>query len=101
MIRQLRTQLDQWRQGAVVLCIAFVVAQTIGLAHMSDLSKHADGTACQICQAIGHAAGPPATAKVPAAPIAFEVIAQVAQVAVAVIQPTFSPHAARAPPTPL
>ena len=101
MIRPLRTQLGQWRQSAIVLCFAFVVAQTIGLAHVSDLSKHADGTACQICQAIGHAAGPPAATKVPASPIEFETIVKVAHVAVAFAQPTFSPHAARAPPTSL
>ncbi len=99
MIRQLRTNLDRWRQGAVALCFAFVIAQTIGLAHVSDLSKHADGAACQICQAIGHAAGPPATAKMPVAAIVFDVTAKVAQVVIAAIQPTFSPHAARAPPT--
>lgn len=94
-------QLDQWRKAALGLCVAFIVAQTIALAHISDLSKHADGTACQICQAIGHAAGPPAVAKVPVAPIALEVIAKVARVAVAVVKQAFSPHAARAPPTSL
>jgi hypothetical protein len=101
MIRQLRTRLDRWHKGAFALCCTFVIAQTIGLAHTSDLSKHVDRTACQICLAIGHAAGPPPTAKAPAAPIAFEVIAKVAQAAAAIVQPTFSPHAARAPPTSL
>jgi hypothetical protein len=101
MVRLLRTRLTRWHKGAFALCCAFVIAQTIGLAHMSDLSKHADRTACQICQAIGHEAGPPASAKVPTAPIAFAVIARVAYVAIVILQPTFSPHAARAPPTSL
>ena len=99
MIHLLRTRLDRLHKGAFALFFAFVIAQTIGLAHVSDLSKHAKGATCQICQAIGHAAGPPASPQVPSAPIVFDLIAKVAQVAVAVVSPTFSPHAARAPPT--
>jgi len=95
----LHRRLRLWHDGLVVLCCAFLVAQTIGLAHQWDLTKHVDQTTCHICQAIGHAAVPPAQAHLPSAAPAFGFTVQYARIVAASVRPTLSPHAPRAPPT--
>jgi hypothetical protein len=99
MIRLLRRQLERWRTGAIVGLFAFVIGQTISLAHMADASLHADGAPCEICQAIGHAAAPPTPATAPVAAIQISVAIVCVAVIAAILRPTFSSHAARAPPT--
>jgi hypothetical protein len=99
MIRLPRKHLSSWRSAIGAGLLLFVVAQTISVAHMADLSLHTDGVACQICQAIGHAATPPAPAAAPVAAIQLSVATVSIDFVAAVLQPTFSSHAARAPPT--
>ncbi len=98
MIARVRKHLARWRTGIVVGLFAFVIGQTISLAHASDASLHPNGEPCQICQAIGHAAAPPTPATAPVAFLQFIVAAICAQFIVAVLRPTFSSHAPRAPP---
>ena len=99
MVRLLHKRLGRWRTGIAVGLFAFVVGQTIGLAHMADASLHGDGVPCQICQAIGHAAAPPTPAAAPVAAIQFSVLVICVDFIAAIIRPTFSSHAPRAPPT--
>jgi hypothetical protein len=99
MTRLLRKQLGRWRTGIIVGLYAFVIGQTISVAHMADATLHADGAPCQICQAIGHAAAPPTPAAAPVAAIQLIVVAVCVDFVAAVLRPTFSSHAARAPPT--
>ena len=91
--------LRPWHDNLVVLCCAFVIAQTIGLAHQWDLTKHVDPTTCHICLAIGHAAAPPAQAELSSATPAFGFTVQYARIIAASARPTISSHAPRAPPT--
>jgi hypothetical protein len=99
MIPRLRKHLARWHTGIVVGLCAFVIGQTISVAHLADASLHASGEPCQICQAIGHAAAPPTPATAPVAAFQFIVAAICAQFVAAVLRPTFSSHAPRAPPT--
>ena len=101
MIHSLRKQLGRWRTGTIVGLFAFVIGQTISLAHMADASLHADGAPCEICQAIGHAAAPPTPAAAPVATIQLSVTTACIDFIAAVLRSTFSSHAARAPPTSL
>jgi hypothetical protein len=101
MVDLLRKRLGSWRTGVIVGLFTFVIGQTISVAHMADASLHADGAPCQICQAIGHAAAPPTPAAAPLATIQLRVATVCLDFVAAVLQPTFSSHAARAPPTSL
>ena len=99
MIPRLRKHVARSRTDIVAGLCAFVIAQTIGLAHVADASLHANGEPCQICQAIGHAAAAPTPAAAPVGLIQFIIAAICTQFIAAVLRPTFSSHAPRAPPT--
>jgi hypothetical protein len=76
----------------------FVIAQTIALAHMADASIHTNDAPCQICQAIGHAAAPPAAIVAPVVSALIRVVAVCVDIVSVPLRATFSPHAPRAPP---
>ena len=100
MIRSLHKLLGPWRTGVIVAFVAFVIAQTINVAHATDSTLHPDGAApCQICLAIGHAATPPTPAVLPVPAILFGITAIREDLVAVVLQPTFSSHVPRAPPT--
>jgi hypothetical protein len=99
MVDRLRKRLGSWRTGIIAGLFAFVIGQTIGVAHTADASLHTDGAPCQICQAIGQAAAPPTPAAAPVAAIQLGVVTACIDFIAAVLRPTFSSHAARAPPT--
>jgi len=79
-------------------CCLFVVAQSIGIAHTANLKAHVGEAACQVCLVFGHAAAPPCV--VPAPARWLEIIRGIStpQALASPARPTFSSHAARAPP---
>jgi hypothetical protein len=98
MLRLPSLRIDNWRTAIVVGCCLFVLAQAISVAHTADLKLHGGGVSCHVCAAIGHTAPPPSNATAPEE--AIELVHRIAAQAVfaSPAQPTFSPHAARAPP---
>ena len=98
MFYSLRNHVRRWRNAIGVALFAVVIGQSIGLAHAADLTVHADGAPCRVCDATGPAATPtmpvtmPAAAFVPGAAIADRFPA------VAAIRPMHTPQAPRAPP---
>jgi hypothetical protein len=99
MCHLLRKRIEQWRAAIVAGLFAFAIGQTIGLAHMADATLHADGTPCQICQAIGHAAAPPTPPAAPLVALQIAIVVVCVDFVAAVVRPAFSPHAPRAPPS--
>ena len=95
----LRKRHRRWRTGIVVGLFAFAIGQAIGVAHLADATLHEDGAPCQICQAIGHAAAPPTPAAAPVVALQFGVVIVCVDFVAAIVLPTFSPHAPRAPPS--
>ncbi|HET6471911.1 MAG TPA: hypothetical protein VFG38_08710 [Pseudomonadales bacterium] len=98
MVWSLRAHIGKWRIGIVAGLCAFALAQTISLAHAADASLHPNDAPCQICQAIGHAAAPPAAATAPIAAFVGHVAAAIPAVAAPHLPLLFSSHAPRGPP---
>ena len=95
----LRKRLQRWRTAIAVGLFAFAIGQTIGVAHLADATLHADGAPCHICQAIGHAATPPTPAAAPVVAPQLGLVIVCVDFVAAIVRPTFSPHAPRAPPS--
>jgi hypothetical protein len=98
MLRLPRLRIENWRTAIVVGCCLFVLAQTLSVAHTADLKLHGSGVNCHVCAAIGHTAPPPSIATAPERAIEFLYRLAAKDVFASPAQPTFSPHAARAPP---
>lgn len=90
--------MSHWRGAIVAGLFLVVIGQTISVAHTADLSLHSDGGLCQICQAIGHAAAPPAPAAAPAEANLIGVAFDVAAIVSVALRPIHSSHSPRAPP---
>lgn len=98
MINRLRRSLARSRTAALHVVAALLVAQIIGVAHVGDIAAHADGSTCQICQAIGHASPLPSPVGEPTPPQVFTVVERAVDPVATPFRTTYSTHSPRGPP---
>ena len=100
MIDRLRRTVRRSCEAALYVVAALLIAQLIGVVHAGDIAAHADGSSCQICQAIGHASPLPTPIGVPAPPQAFAIAKRAVDPVATPHRESYSAHSPRAPPRP-